>query len=352
MDFDSVPFGSNSPEVSELLDNLVPPKRFQSMELDSYVPNPEFPSQLHAKETISAFVAMVRSKVDRDRRVTRPRGLFLKRDRVSDATSATGLYLDGGFGVGKTHLLVGAYRSFPYTKAYTSFSELTNFVGALGFHRARAALSVVDLLCIDEFELDDPGDTVLISNLCSTLTQEGVHLVVTSNTLPDRLGDGRFASEDFLREIQGLAAIFDVVKVDGPDFRHREFNVDELKEISSKSAISSLGNESSWLVIEFAEVMRILLEFHPVTYTKRFAMYAGVVITKGMPFDDQARGLRFVSFIDKVYEMEIPLVLCDQLIVNLFPESFLAGGFRQKYGRCLSRLYSLNLDFERKMKSD
>ncbi len=352
MNFDSVPSGSKSIEVTELLSYLVPPKRFQPMDLDSYIPNPEFPSQRQAKEAISSFIAELRSKVDdRDRYVSRPRTLFSRRNRPATEPVA-GLYLDGGFGVGKTHLLVGAYKSFPYAKAYASFSELTNFVGVLGFHRARAALASIDLLCIDEFELDDPGDTVLISNLCDTLTQEGVHLVVTSNTLPDRLGDGRFASDDFLREIQGLASVFSVVKVDGPDFRHRDFDVDQLQEISSQSAIDSLGSESSWLVIEFTEAMRILLETHPVTYTKRFATYSGVIITKGMAFDDQAKGLRFVSFIDKIYEMEIPLVLCDQLIVDLFPASFLKGGFRQKYGRCLSRLYSLNLDFERKLKSN
>ena len=37
-------------------------------------------------------------------------------------------------------------------------------------------------------------------------------LAATSNTLPDRLGEGRFAADDFLREIQGLAAHFDVLR--------------------------------------------------------------------------------------------------------------------------------------------
>ena len=46
-------------------------------------------------------------------------------------------------------------------------------------------------------------------------------LAATSNTLPDRLGEDRFAAADFLREIQGLAAHFDVVRIDGEDYRHR-----------------------------------------------------------------------------------------------------------------------------------
>ena len=77
------------------------------------------------------------------------------------------------------------------------------------------------MVCIDEFELDDPGDTVLMSSLLNRLVDAGVRLAATSNTLPDRLGEGRFAADDFLREIQGLSAHFDVYRIDGDDYRHR-----------------------------------------------------------------------------------------------------------------------------------
>jgi cell division protein ZapE len=78
------------------------------------------------------------------------------------------------------------------------------------------------LLCIDEFELDDPGNTTLISRLLAQLVERGVSVAATSNTLPEQLGEGRFAAQDFLREISTLAAIFDVVRIDGPDYRHRD----------------------------------------------------------------------------------------------------------------------------------
>ena len=77
------------------------------------------------------------------------------------------------------------------------------------------------LVCIDEFELDDPGNTVLVSRLLSELVDRGVSVAATSNTLPEQLGEGRFAAEDFLREIHTLAAIFTTVRIDGPDYRHR-----------------------------------------------------------------------------------------------------------------------------------
>ena len=77
------------------------------------------------------------------------------------------------------------------------------------------------VVCIDEFELDDPGNTTLISRLLSQLVERGVSVAATSNTLPEQLGEGRFAAQDFLREINTLASIFTTVRIEGPDYRHR-----------------------------------------------------------------------------------------------------------------------------------
>lgn len=135
-----------------------------------------------------------------------------------------GVYLDGGYGVGKTHLLASLWHATPAEpslKAFGTFVELTNLVGALGFQKTVQTLSGHRLLCIDEFELDDPGDTVLVSSLLGRLVDAGVALAATSNTLPGKLGEGRFASVDFLREIQGLSAHFRSLRIDGDDYRHR-----------------------------------------------------------------------------------------------------------------------------------
>jgi len=76
-------------------------------------------------------------------------------------------------------------------------------------------------VCIDEFELDDPGNTTLISRMLSSLVERGVSVAATSNTLPEQLGEGRFAAQDFLREIHTLASIFTTVRIEGPGYRHR-----------------------------------------------------------------------------------------------------------------------------------
>lgn len=198
---------------------MVPPPRFDSVRFDTYVPDPNQPSQREAVTVLSSFAAGlggVHASGSGKRR------WFAKKPVAP--TGPRGVYLDGGYGVGKTHLLASLWHATPAEpslKAFGTFVELTNLVGALGFQQTVRTLSGHRLLCIDEFELDDPGDTVLVSTLLGKLVEAGVALAATSNTLPGKLGEGRFAAADFLREIQGLSAQFRPLRIDGEDYRHR-----------------------------------------------------------------------------------------------------------------------------------
>jgi len=58
-------------------------------------------------------------------------------------------------------------------KAYGTFVEITYLVGALGSWSPSAGVRTRRLLAIDEFELDDPGDTTLVSRLLTELTARG-----------------------------------------------------------------------------------------------------------------------------------------------------------------------------------
>ncbi len=193
----------------QLIAGLAPPPRFRDVRLASCRPARDEPSQAAAVTAVRSFAAAV---------TTPPRA---RRWRRGAAAPTAGLYLDGGYGVGKTHLLASLWHAVPAPKAYVTFVELTHLAGALGFAELGRRLATMRLVAIDEFELDDPGDTVLISSLLARLAERGVALAATSNTLPDRLGEDRFATADFRREIQGLAARFTAIRVDGPDYRHR-----------------------------------------------------------------------------------------------------------------------------------
>ncbi len=202
-----------APSHEELLASLVPPPQFANVSFDSYLADPAQPSQSAAVSALEAFAAERGAETGGGRR-------WLRR-RSAPPEARPGVYLDGGFGVGKTHLLASLWHAHRGPKSFGTFVEYTNLIGALGFSAAVAAFADRALVCIDEFELDDPGDTVLMSTFLGRLVDQGVRLAATSNTLPDRLGEGRFAADDFLREIQALSAHFEVLRIDGDDYRHR-----------------------------------------------------------------------------------------------------------------------------------
>ncbi len=208
--------------ADRLVAEMVPPPRFDSVRFATYIPDPNQPSQTEAVGVLEAFAAGLGGAHAAG---TPKRGfLGFGKGRAKTPAGPRGVYLDGGYGVGKTHLLASLWHATPAEpalKAFGTFVELTNLVGALGFQQTVRTLSGHRLLCIDEFELDDPGDTVLVSTLLGKLVDAGVALAATSNTLPGKLGEGRFASVDFLREIQGLSAHFRSLRIDGEDYRHR-----------------------------------------------------------------------------------------------------------------------------------
>ena len=141
----------------EIVAHLVPPRQFASATLDSYRPDRDYPSQGAALAAIRRFAAGWVSGKAR---------LF---GRKRDSDALPGIYLDGGFGVGKTHLLAALWHAAPGRKYFGTFIEFTALVGALGYQPTVALLKGASLVCIDEFELDDPGDTRLMSRLLSDL---------------------------------------------------------------------------------------------------------------------------------------------------------------------------------------
>lgn len=315
---------------SALLADLVPPPQFAHVTFDSFVPDPAEPTQQAAVAAMRVFAERVcapRAKPRRFRRAAPPEG-------------RPGLYLDGGFGVGKTHLLAALWHVAPEPKTYGTFVEYTNVVGALGFRSTVESLRSQRLVCIDEFELDDPGDTVLMSTLLGALVDNGVFLAATSNTLPDRLGEERFAADDFLREIQGLAAHFDVIRIDGPDYRHRETHTAP-QPFTDADLVLIAEREPGASVDTWADLQAHLTTVHPSAYGHLLDDLTVCCLAHVRPLTDQAQALRTVVFIDRLYDRDIPLAASGVPIDQMFTPDMLRGGYRKKYFRAISRAMSL-----------
>jgi cell division protein ZapE len=313
----------------EIVAHLVPPRQFESATLDSYRPDRDYPSQGAAVAAIRTFSAGW---------VSGKGGLFGRR-KMPD--SRPGIYLDGGFGVGKTHLLAALWNSAPGRKYFGTFIEFTALVGALGYQQTVALLKGATLVCIDEFELDDPGDTRLMSRLLSDLVTSGSRLAATSNTPPNALGEGRFAAEDFLREIDALAARFEIVRIDGLDYRRRDIegHAVSLSAADFDAAIASV--EGVVTLDEFDSLLLALAKVHPSRYVRLIEGIDTVAIANVHPFVNQTDALRFVAFVDRLYDAQVRLVATGTTFDKIFPDDMLAGGYRKKYLRAVSRLIAL-----------
>jgi cell division protein ZapE len=321
--------------ADRMVAEMVPPPRFQGARFGTYNPDPAQPSQAEAVRVLEAFAAGLGAP--------EPRKRWFGRSAPAPA-GPSGVYLDGGYGVGKTHLLASLWHAAPGPKAFGTFVELTNLVGALGFQRAVAALSGHRLLCIDEFELDDPGDTVLVSTLLSRLAEAGVKLAATSNTLPGKLGEGRFAAADFLREIQGLSSRFRSVRIDGQDYRHRGLPEapPPYPDAEVEAVAARLGGGAS--LDGFEDLLAHLAAVHPSRYGALLDGVGAVCLTGVVPVQDQSTALRLVVLADRMYDRELPVVASGLPFDRIFSEEMLNGGYRKKYLRAVSRLVSLARD--------
>jgi len=108
---DAIALSDRQPVVpaDRLVAEMVPPPRFMGARFATYLPDPAQPSQSEAVRILEGFSATLGRSggagVARKRWFGRP---------AAPAPSAPGgIYLDGGYGVGKTHLLASLWHAAP-----------------------------------------------------------------------------------------------------------------------------------------------------------------------------------------------------------------------------------------------
>lgn len=337
-----VALSERNPKVSpeELLAGFHPSYRFGEVSFDTYIPDPAHPSQAGAVERLREFAATIGTRKSHGGLFS----LFSRKTKTSDSKLPNGVYLDGGFGVGKTHLLASLWHAAPGKKAFGTFVEYTNLVGALSFTTTMEVLKEYSLVCIDEFELDDPGDTVLMSRLMRELSDAGVKLAATSNTLPGSLGEGRFAAQDFKREIQVLADQFETIRIDGEDYRHRGLETaPEPVNVGTEleTAKANFPEEEVYAVDEWGALTKNLSRVHPSRYRELVRDVDVLVLSNVTTITEQAMALRFVVLADRLYDKDVPVIASGVPFEQLFTEDMMAGGYMKKYFRTVSRMTAL-----------
>ena len=327
--------------ADELAAGFVPPARFGGVRFDNYVPNPAHPSQAEALAALRAFSAALEAP-------TRDQGgkrFFRRAASAPPSATPAALYLDGGYGVGKTHLIAALFHAVAGPAAYLTFAELTAVIGFVGMEEAVRAFSRYRLLCIDEFELDDVANTLMaVTFLRSVLPSEerpaGTRVVTTSNSVPDQLGEGRFAADDFKREIAAIAANFDVLRIDGPDYRAASMvpveSLDEAEVAAVLAAASAAVSDDA-----FDPLLAHLRLVHPVQFAALIGGLDTVVLRGLHPIANQGDALLFVHLVDELYDAGVTVAVTGCGVHELFPATYRSGGYRKKYGRAESRLTAL-----------
>lgn len=323
------------PSGQELIRSFVPPPRFAAKRFDNYDPDGRFPSQRAALERLRTFAAELHEAGGP--RWLRPlRGVLGRRERGS------GIYLDGGFGVGKTHLLTAVWHAAPGPKSYLSFAELVFTLGLLGVADAREVFRGQRLIAVDEWELDDPGNLKLALAFLRGALEDGVRVVTTSNTVPDELGRGRFSQKEFTAEIEELAAAFATVRIEGNDFRHRRFEAEPgrkyfLRPQELRKRVRRAGERA--LFTPFEALLGALGEVHPIRYAALVTETDALFVDGLAPIPTLPDALRWVHFVDKLYDASVPFAASSEVPLGaLFPEEFVRGPFGKKLSRCLSRM--------------
>ena len=151
----------------------------------------------------------------------------------SRGAALRGLYLWGGVGRGKTHLVNSFHESLPFVqKLRVHFHRFMQQVhGELKTLRyTEDPLQIVGerlakrarVICLDEFHVTDIADAMLLGRLFTALFDRGVMLVATSNIAPDDLYRGGLQRERFLPTIHLIKAHTEVLQLDGgEDYRLR-----------------------------------------------------------------------------------------------------------------------------------
>jgi cell division protein ZapE len=142
-----------------------------------------------------------------------------------------GLYLWGGPGRGKTHLIDSFFECLPFPhKRRVHFHPFMQEVHAQlkSLPHTPNPLRVVGrrmaeqwrVLCLDEFHVHDIADAMLLAGLLQALFDAGITLVATSNVAPDALYLEGLQRDRFLFAIDLLKAHTAILHLDSPvDFR-------------------------------------------------------------------------------------------------------------------------------------
>ncbi len=307
---------------------------------------------------------------------------LLKRLFRPDEDLMKGIYIWGGVGRGKTFLMDLFFSSAPVDlKVRTHFHRFMQSV----HHEMKELRDTTDplekigrkfskrckLLCLDEFFVLDIGDAVILSGLLRSLLENGVVIVVTSNTSPDNLYLGGIQRDRFMAAIRLINSQMDVVQIDdGTDFRlqtlaGKKLYYDSLSpetdaefkrlftELSAgspthsnslevlKRTIQTVSHSDHLAWFEFSEICdgpRSKADYIEIASLYRTVMISDIP-ELNWELENQAR--RFIELVDEFYDRGVHLIISAQSSINSL---YTGKRLVKEFERTTSRLHEMQTD--------
>ncbi len=314
------------------------PLKFQHCNFENYIPDSEYPSQQDVKEKLINFVSELKEYNKKKCCKTIARKIFKNRSKPKN------VYLDGGFGVGKTHLLSSIGNAYKGKSIFLSFSELMYLIAYFNLLPLVEKMSKFDVVLLDEFELDDPGDAMMGINFIREISKTDTVVVTTSNTTPVALGGRKFDILVFKERIGKLVNYFETYAIDGKDYRVTK--TPKIEYDSSKKTLKDLFDEYETknrkkMYLTFDELIGMMRGVHPVRYTN-LNEYIDAIFIEGLrkfTDDELLDALRFAYLTDVLYYGSIDIYASTDIqLWDMFSEDLKDGKFKNKVMRCLSRM--------------
>ena len=262
-----------------------------------------------------------------------------------------GLYIWGGTGVGKTHLVNLFFSGLDIERKWRI--HFHRFMQRIhderhGLPDREDPLRIVadgiakraQVICLDEFHISDIADAMILSRLLEALFERKVIIVATSNIHPSKLYAGGLQRERFLPAIDLIERFMEVVHLQGIiDYRLRTLEQGGIWHLSSdldgQEALEGRFHDlASPPIVEGGNLCILGREIPVLRHAEGIAWFEFValcegprsvndyieiarschtIMLSGVPaFDDEYRAdalRRFIHLVDEIYDRNVNLII-------------------------------------------